>query len=66
LTYTTSAKNSSAYQYSLDNGHHHSDHQQMILRPKKVSKVKPFDADSSFSIDGMNNGSVPLLRARKN
>jgi hypothetical protein len=27
----------------------------MSLSPKKVSKVKAFNADSSFSIEGMDN-----------
>ena len=33
--------------------------------PKKVSKVKGFDADSSFSIDGMANGSFAIASSKK-
>ena len=33
--------------------------------PKKVSKVKAFDADSSFSIEGMDNGSFAVASSKK-
>ena len=33
--------------------------------PKKVRKVKAFDADSSFSIEGMDNGSLAIASNRK-
>ena len=33
--------------------------------PKKVSKVKAFDADSSFSIEGMDNGSFAIASNKK-
>ena len=33
--------------------------------PKKVSKVKGVDADSSFSIDGMDNGSFAIASSKK-
>ena len=33
--------------------------------PKKVSKVKAVDADSSFSIDGMDNGSFAIASNKK-
>ena len=33
--------------------------------PKKVRKVKAFDADSSFSIEGMDNGSLAIASSRK-
>tara|TARA_B100001173_G_C15806472_1_gene470023 strand:- start:295 stop:573 length:279 start_codon:yes stop_codon:yes gene_type:complete len=46
-------------------GHNHGDHQQMSLTPKKVSKVKAFDADSSFSIEGMDNGSFAIASTKK-
>ena len=32
--------------------------------PKKVSKVKAFDADSSFTIDGMDNGSFAIASSK--
>ena len=46
-------------------GYNHGDHQQMSLTPKKVSKVKAFDADSSFSIEGMDNGSFAIASNKK-
>ena len=33
--------------------------------PKKVSKVKGVDADASFSIDGMDNGSFAIASSKK-
>ena len=33
--------------------------------PKKVSKVKAFDADSSFFIEGMDNGSFAIASSKK-
>ena len=51
--------------YGHDHGHDHGDHQQMSLTPKKVSKVKAFDADSSFSIEGMDNGSFAIASNKK-
>ena len=51
--------------YGHDHGHEHGDHQQMSLTPKKVSKVKAFDADSSFSIEGMDNGSFAIASNKK-
>ena len=32
---------------------------------KKVSKVKGVDADASFSIDGMDNGSFAIASSKK-
>ena len=49
----------------MDYGHDHGDHQQMSLTPKKVSKVKAFDVDSSFSIEGMDNGSFAIASNKK-
>ena len=37
----------------------------MSLRLKEVSKVKPFDADSFVSIDGMDNGNVAITSSKK-
>ena len=39
--------------------------QEMSLTAKKVSKVKGVDADASFSIDGMDNGSFAIASSKK-
>ena len=39
--------------------------QEMSITAKKVSKVKGFDADASFSIDGMDNGSFAIASSKK-
>ena len=42
-----------------------SSNQELSLTAKKVSKVKAFDADSSFSIEGMDNGSFAIASNKK-
>ena len=39
--------------------------QETSLSPKKVSKVKGFDADSSWDIEGMDNGSFAIASSKK-
>ena len=53
------------HDHGHNHGHDHGDHQQMSLTPKKVSKVKAFDADSSFSVEGMDNGSFAIASSKK-
>ena len=43
----------------------HGDHQQMSLTPKKVSKVKGFDADASYSVEGADGGSFTIASRKK-
>ena len=61
LSCANSAKNESTYRYGMSHG----SNQEMSLTPKKVSKVKAFDADSSFSIEGMDNGSFAIASNKK-
>ena len=42
-----------------------SSNQELSLTPKKVSKVKAFDADSSFSIEGMDTGTFAIATSKK-
>ena len=42
-----------------------SSNQELSLTAKKVSKVKAFDADSSFSIEGLDNGSFAIASSKK-
>ena len=49
----------------MDYRHNHGDYQQMSLTPKKVSKVKALDADASWSIEGVNNGSFAIASSKK-
>ena len=43
----------------------HSSNQELILTAKKVSKVKAFDADSSFSIEGLDTGTFAIATSKK-
>ena len=42
-----------------------SSNQELSLTPKKVSKVKAFDADSSFSIEGLDTGTFAIATSKK-
>ena len=42
-----------------------SSNQELSLTPKKVSKVKAFDADASFSIEGMDTGTFAIATSKQ-
>ena len=42
-----------------------SSNQELSLSPKKVSKVKAFDADASFSIEGMDTGTFAIATSKQ-
>ena len=42
-----------------------SSNQELSLTPKKVSKVKAFEADSFFSIEGLDTGSFAIATSKK-
>ena len=42
-----------------------SSNQELSLTAKKVSKVKAFDADSSFSIEGMDTGTFAIATSKQ-
>jgi hypothetical protein len=43
----------------------HSSNQELSLTAKKVSKVKAFDADSSFSIEGLETGTFAIATSKQ-
>ena len=51
--------------YGHDHGQDHGDDSQMSLSPKKVSKVKGFDADASYSVEGADGGSFAIASSKK-